>query len=64
MTLRRDLKEEAGDLGEVTGGIIVGIDKEAMVLGDAVCGTVDCGVNSYPVNSLYLFLLGCFMAFF
>ena len=51
-------------LVEVTGGIIAGIDKEAMMLGDAVCGTVDCGVNSYPVTSLYLILLGCFLAFF
>ena len=52
-------------LVEVTGGIIAGIDKEAMVLvlGDAVCGIVDCGVNSYPVTSLYLFLLGCFLAY-
>ena len=66
MTLRRDLKEEAGDLGTVTGGIIAGRDKEAMVLGlgDAVCGTVDCGVTSYPVTSLYFFILGCFLAFF
>ena len=60
MTLRRDLKEEASDLGEVTGGIIAGIDKEAMVLGDAVCGIVDCSVNSYPVTSIYFFLLGFF----
>ena len=35
------MKEEAGDLGEVTGGIITNIVKEAMVLGDAVCGSVD-----------------------
>ena len=52
-------------LVEVTGGIIAGIDKEAMVLvlGDAVCGIVDCGVNSYPVTSLYFFLLGFFLAY-